>query len=435
MKFNIRFQLRKKNATTPQKIYLNCRWTVGNEIRNLAYPSSANRFVYPTDYSILPKNWNQKAQSIRHVNSEPLAFQVNNRLRFLHNAAYAAYVKSKEEGIPLTNDYLKKSLDAATGKTMAAKKLSLLEFIEKYIAESEKRTNPRTGLKISYRSIQEYTTTLKNIKAFQKENGEPLDWTNISVNTFKDFRDYLTTEKKYAINNTAKHIDNFRQFLREARDEKYTFDFTILTNKKIMVAREEAVNVVLNEEELSRIEKLKLSGIKEKVRDLFLVSCWTGLRISDFTNIQSHNIKHREDSDFLEIYQKKTGGKVVIPCFKIVKQILSKWHDTLPSVSDQKINMHIKEICKEAKIKETVEKQQTKGGKKVSLVSEKWGFVTAHTGRRSFCTNMVKRGYPLKAIMQISGHKKENVFLKYVVLTPMEYATLLNKPSIFATAS
>jgi len=44
----------------------------------------------------------------------------------------------------------------------------------------------------------------------------------------------------------------------------------------------------------------------------------------------------------------------------------------------------------------------------------------------------VKRGYPIKAIMQISGHKKEKVFLKYVVFTPMEYAMLLSKP-ILAT--
>jgi integrase len=112
-----------------------------------------------------------------------------------------------------------------------------------------------------------------------------------------------------------------------------------------------------------------------------------------------------------------------------VRDTLKKWNDVLPSVSDQKINKHIKEICKEARIDETVEKQQTKGGQKLSIVSEKWEFITAHTGRRTFCTNMVKRGYPLKAIMHISGHKKENVFLKYVVLTPMEYAMLLtNKP-------
>jgi integrase len=118
-----------------------------------------------------------------------------------------------------------------------------------------------------------------------------------------------------------------------------------------------------------------------------------------------------------------------------VKDTLKKWNDVLPYVSDQKINMHIKEICKEARIEEAIEKQHTKGGKKSVFVSEKWEFVTAHTGRRSFCTNMVKRVYPIKAIMQISGHKKENIFLKYVILTPMEYAILLSAQPILVTGS
>ena len=87
-----------------------------------------------------------------------------------------------------------------------------------------------------------------------------------------------------------------------------------MTNKKIIVAREEVINVALNEEELKRIENLKLTGIKDKVRDLFLVSCWTGLRISDFTNIQNHNIKHREDGDYLEIFQKKTVVEKKVNC-------------------------------------------------------------------------------------------------------------------------
>jgi len=439
MKFNIRFNLFAPSAPTAQKIYMTCRWTAGTEIplavrRKMKHSTSANRFVYPSYFSVLPKNWDKKTGRVKNTNAEPLRMIINNHLEFLRKTAYSIYGKCINENIPLTKEYLKKEMDCLTGKTMVAKKLSLFEFIEKYIAESENRTNPKTGLRISYRSIQEYNTTLKNIKEFEEANHEPLDWTNISINTFKDFRDYLTTQKNYAINNTAKHVDNFRQFLREAKDEKFVFDYSVLTTKKIIVAREEVINVALSEQELKRIENLKLTGIKDKVRDLFLVSCWTGLRISDFTNIQSHNIKHREDGDYLEIFQKKTGGKVVIPCFEIVRDTLKKWNDVLPSVSDQKINMHIKEICKEARIEEAIEKQQTKGGKKISIVSEKWEFVTAHTGRRSFCTNMVKRGYPIKAIMQISGHKKENIFLKYVVLTPMEYAMLLTNKPILAIA-
>jgi integrase len=327
MKFNIRFNLFAPSAKTPQKIYMTCRWTTGMEIptairRKKKYTTSANRFVYPSHFSVLPKNWDKKAGKVKNTNAEPLRMDINHHLDFLRMSAYSLYAKSVNENIPLTKDYLKKEMNCLTGKTMTAKKLSLFEFIEKYIIESENRTNPKTGLKISYRTIQEYRTSLKNIREFQEANDEPLDWPNLSVNTFKDFRDYLTTVKNYAVNNTAKHVDNFRQFLREAQDQKLVFDYSVLTNKKIVVAREEAVNVALNEEELKRIENLKLNGIKEKVRDLFLLSCWTGLRISDFTNIQSHNIKHREAGDYLEIYQKKTGGKVVIPCFEIVLHVI-----------------------------------------------------------------------------------------------------------------
>ncbi len=426
MKFNIRFQLKKSNAPK-HKIYLFCRWTSGTEKRKSKSGGSANRFVYPSDFSVVPKNWNQKGQAIKNISAEPFAFQINNHLDFLKKSAYSLYVKSVTENIPLTKEYLKTGLDELTGKIEREKKMTLFEFIERYIKESENRINPKTGLKISYRSIQEYNTTFKNIKEFQKLNNEPLDWIDISLNTFKDFRDYLTTEKNYAVNNTAKHVDNFRQFLREAKDEKFEFDYSVLANKKITVAREDAINVVLSEDELAHIEKLELTGIKDKVRDLFLISCWTGLRISDFTNIKSYNIKHRETGDFIELYQQKTHNRVSIPCFPVVKNILNKWNDELPKVSDQKINMHIKEICRAAKINEKKEKQITKGGKRISIVQEKWEFVTAHTGRRTFCTMFAKKGVPLKSIMKISGHRKESVFLKYLVLTEQELGDLFSK--------
>lgn len=406
MKFNVRFQLRNPHSKKASKVYLVWRWTADNE--KSSYSGSANKFVYPTQVSVHPKNWDKKQRRVKNTNAEPMRFLMNKLLTSLYEKAEFIYHESINEKIPLTKEYLKKALEGGE------KQITLFGFIEKYIAESQNRTNPKTGLKISYRTIQEYNTTLKNLKEFQKENDESLNWRKVSVNTFKDFRNFLTSVKKYSLNNTAKHLENFRQFLREAKDEKFEFDHEILNSKRIPVAREEAVNVALSEEELKRIENLKLIGIKEKVRDLFLVSCWTGLRISDFNNLKSHNIKHMKEGDFIEKYQKKTGGLVVIPCFQIVKDILNKWNDVLPSVSDQKINMHLKEICKEAKINSVVQKRITKGGERLNIAHEKWEMCSSHTGRRSFCTNMIKRGYNIKSVMLISGHQKEKVFLKYL---------------------
>jgi integrase len=52
----------------------------------------------------------------------------------------------------------------------------------------------------------------------------------------------------------------------------------------------------------------------------------------------------------------------------------------------------------------------------------KCDWITSHTARRSFCTNEFLAGTPVKLIMNISGHKKENTFYKYIRITPEEAA-------------
>ncbi len=54
----------------------------------------------------------------------------------------------------------------------------------------------------------------------------------------------------------------------------------------------------------------------EKVRDLFLVSCYTGLRYSDYSVLRANQIKH----GFIETTQLKTNGTVVIPIHETVEK-------------------------------------------------------------------------------------------------------------------
>jgi integrase len=55
----------------------------------------------------------------------------------------------------------------------------------------------------------------------------------------------------------------------------------------------------------------------------------------------------------------------------------------------------------------------------------KYDLITSHTGRRSFCTNMYKRGLPTLMIMSISGHKTEKSFLKYIKVRQEEHAAMM----------
>ena len=50
-----------------------------------------------------------------------------------------------------------------------------------------------------------------------------------------------------------------------------------------------------------------------------------------------------------------------------------------------------------------------------------------HTGRRSFATNMYKRGFPTIAIMRLTGHTTEANFLKYIKVTSEEHAAMMSE--------
>lgn len=431
MKFNARFNLRKQSSKKPEKIYLICRL-------------AGEKFVYPTAYNVLPKNWNTKAGEVRNVIDETNRDVINAYLRSLKAAAKDIFDKTIAARNPVTKQLLKGALDRWTGKIVEDKP-TFWAWTQKYIEESPKRINPKNGRVINYRTVQEYNTTFKCLKEFEKANRSKLDYDTINLFTLADFRDYLTTVKGFALNNVAKHIDNLRQFLRAADAEKIVIDTDIINPKRFTVARETPQDIYLTESDLQalatfdlsdpagyftieRMEKGKRKTIKvffptlDRVRDLFMIGCYTGLRVSDYNNIKQHHIK----GDFIDLYQHKTGQRVVIPIHHTVKEILTKYDGkTPPRISDQKINLYIKEICKAAGMSEQVEKQRTKGGAKVANVVEKWQLVTSHTARRSFASNMTKAGIPIQQIMQITGHKKEGVFLKYVKLSAMEHAEIM----------
>jgi integrase len=161
----------------------------------------------------------------------------------------------------------------------------------------------------------------------------------------------------------------------------------------------------------------------DRVRDLFLVGCWTGLRFSDFTRINKNNIK----KDRIEITTQKTNTKIIIPIFKIVRAILFKYNGDLPrAISNQKMNEYLKDICKLIpELNVPSEKSLTKGGLKVVENKLKYELVQCHTARRSFATNMYLDNLQIYHIMGITGHQTEKQFLRYIKMTNDESANVI----------
>ena len=201
--------------------------------------------------------------------------------------------------------------------------------------------------------------------------------------------------------------------------------YTDFRKKRLGVLKEQTDAIYLTLEDLKDIELTDLTNKPhlDRVRDLFLIGCWTGVRFSDLKQIRQEGIEKDEHGEFIEIRTQKTGNDVSIPILPTVRRIIDKYKGDLPKpLSNQKMNDYLKEVGELAGLNSQESKTLTKGGLRVTKTQSKFELVTTHTARRSFCTNNYLAGMDSISIMAISGHKSEREFLGYIKVTPREYA-------------
>lgn len=402
------------------------------------------RIKVATGFKVKPAHWNEDKGRVKNVVDALDKDEINSYLERMEKAVSSIVADLKSNLIPLTKETIKQRIDTYLNPVVEVEKpKTLLDFVQWYIDTCPTRlvrgSKARTGRFISPDTIRRYQTTLNGLKAFSKTYPRSLLFDNIDAAFYKAFTAWLVG-KNYATNNVSKYIENVKGFMSAAVDEGFT---TNMAYRKFANLREDAENIYLTEAELQRIFELDLSkqaiGMTV-VRDLFIFAAWTGLRFSDFSTLQPEHIKTDEvGNQYLELRQRKTGGRVQIPIVhEAITQLLVKYKNKLPAgISNQKTNDYLKEICQLAEINERILKHVTKGGKAVVKTTEGWGkasegvekwtLVTSHTARRSFSTNMFKRGMPTVLIMKITGHKKESEFLKYIKIDAAETLDLMRQ--------
>lgn len=182
---------------------------------------------------------------------------------------------------------------------------------------------------------------------------------------------------------------------------------------------EDADAIYLTSAEIMRIYELDLTDRPDLApcRDLFVLGCLTGLRFSDFTSLKGSDIR----KGMLHKKQEKSDHWVVVPLRKQAEEIFTeRFRDGIPVFSNVMFNRLIKEVAQLAGIVEPVRFTHKKGNKDIVTIRPKWGWVTSHTCRRSFCTNEFLASTPVELIMRISGHKSLRDFYRYIRITPEE---------------
>ncbi|RLD86131.1 MAG: hypothetical protein DRJ07_01570 [Bacteroidetes bacterium] len=399
-----------------------------------------------TNIKTLPKYWNPQTQLLRNkVEISNTRDDINEKLKKFDSFVYEKINSYHTNDLDEIQFRLKNDIEIFFDKKKKEDKpLKLLEFYDWYIEHYKSHPLPTTGNILGKGTAKTYKNAYRIIKEFN-DTMYKLEYKSITVSFYDDFITFLT-DQDYSLNYIGTQVKVLKTMMGSSfeKDLHQCLDFKKKYFKK---PSEEVSNIYLTVEELEKIENVDFSDFKnikikesfiltkelaERARDLFLIGSFTGLRISDYTKLNSDNLIEEKGKPYLRVKSQKTRKFVTIPLHSILKAILNKRLNEFPKyMPDQHINYAIKEIGKIAKINDSYTKEITKGGKKVTFSDKKYKFICSHSARRSFCTNAYLSGMPVIDIMQISNHSTEKVFYNYIKLNDIEKAEKISSNTFF----
>lgn len=392
-----------KNTNPNKKISVRIRFRHGREINLYA----------KSGLKILPYHFSNETHTVNKQTRYEDKYKDKQYLDKLESVILAEF---KTLQVPPSSEWLNTVIDKFLFPDKYQEKpKTLFSFIQDFIQHSPRRINQRTNKPVSYKMIREYHSTFGYLQKYAKE----LDFNDIDLDFYGNFKHFLE-KQGLALNTIGKKITVLKIFLNEATARGLNTNFKYQSSR-FRAITENSESIYLDIEELDKISNLDLSNKHkiDRVRDLFLVGCWTGLRFSDWSKVSHENIKN----GLITLIQGKTGQPVVIPIHPTVKAVFDKYNGKLPTpISNQRFNEYLKEVAKLAGIKGEITKHITRGGKRETISKHKWEVVTTHTARRSFATNAYKMGMQSITIMAITGHRTETAFLKYIKVTPEQHA-------------
>ena len=111
----------------------------------------------------------------------------------------------------------------------------------------------------------------------------------------------------------------------------------------------------LTEDEFAKVRDVELGNESlAKVRDLFVVQCFTGLAYSDLMSFDFNQVSKVGDSYVIEDRRHKTGIEYCAVLLPEALAIVRKYHGQLPRFSNQQYNMRLKVVAEAAGIDKTV---------------------------------------------------------------------------------
>ena len=346
------------------------------------------------------------------------------------------------------NDYREEKKKAKEA-VKEQKRQSVLEYVNKFLADIQDGRQTSKGEQYSKNTIRVWRQFQRVFAMFY--NKHPFTWKEIDRTVVGKFQKFMADDGQ-AKTTSAKYMGCLRTIIRFAFDDDVNDNPKSLRLIKIANAKEheKAKEIYLTDEEVRALYDMELSGLYDKVRDVFLMGCFTAQRFSDYSKISKDDYRVTDrGTEVLDIIQQKTKKKAVVPILNDMERaILEKYDYTMPKVVEQVLNRYMKTILhklseqvpslakkevtmlykSERKAEENNDDVNYERNAKGEVIKAKWEMVSSHTARRTGATLMYLSGrYNITEMMRITGHSTYKIFEEYIKLSGDEFADDIKK--------
>ncbi|MCL1665439.1 site-specific integrase [Elizabethkingia ursingii] len=390
---------------------------------------NGQRIEFTTGYRIDTAKWDTAKQRVKNGCTNKLqqsASEINSDLLKYYSDIQDIFKQFEVSDISPSSEQLKKAFNNKYNKNTQQESVntgvSFWKIFDEFVRENGMQNNWTDA------TYEKFATTKKHLETFDPD----LTFDVLNENKLTEYVIYLRDKKDLRNSTIGKQMGFLKWFLRWGKKKGYNKNLAFETFSPKLKTTQKKV-IFLTWSELTQLREYEIPQTKqylERVRDVFLFQCFTGLRYSDVFNLKRSDIKENH----LEITTVKTADSLIIELNNHSKTILEKYNDihfeydkVLPVITNQKMNDYLKELAELAGIDEPIRETYYKGNERIDVVTPKYTLLGTHAGRRTFICNALSLGIPAQVVMKWTGHSDYKAMKPYVDIADEIRANAMDK--------
>ena len=393
---------------------------------------ASKRIEFTTGYRIDSAKWDADKQRVKNGCSNKLkqsASEINASLLEYYTEIQSIFKRFEVEDVMPTPEQIKEAFNALhkpVSEEPKPKKEALpcdfFQVFDDFVEDCGRQSNWTDSTFEKFAAVKNHLTNFREGLTFEFFDERGLN----------DYVGYLRDVKEMRNTTIGKQLSFLKWFLRWAFKKGVHQNNAYDSYKPKLKSTQKKI-IFLTWDELNRLREFKIPSNKqalERVRDVFLFQCFTGLRYSDVFNLRRSDIK----GDHIEVTTVKTSDSLIIELNKHSKAILDKYKDVafeddkvLPVITNQKMNDYLKELAELAGIDEPVRQTYYRGNERIDEVTPKYALLGTHAGRRTFICNALALGIPPQVVMKWTGHSDYKAMKPYIDIADDIKANAMSK--------